>query len=535
WAKRSHRTAKKRLSKRFAYKRARWYWCRRYGVSNRSCRRAWKRPRPKRNARIIHRLQRGWERRLARTSPRRIRWIQRRREKYFPVSRWYFERYKRDRIYRLVTLIDALFQPVLPRIPRKTYRSILRRASALLSSPALSMPRQTTLTSHLSRWLVRRPDRTVIHEIRRRMQRSMHKHRNCPWWYLVFMQTFTPKSLARFSKTLSPQWCSARKIRMYLKYHTPKQTHRVMARLARRYKRYAKRIRFGTSFERRPLYALRLQHPKSSPSQRRNPKHVLLVGGQHADEHMGTECLLDLAKFILRRPNMRNKLLKHQSIWLIPVLNPDGMAFDLAGGVVKYWRYNRSTQADGQIGVDLNRNYDDHWKPYKYRDRGRITLPGTHPFSEPETLALARLAKRLKNITAILDLHQYGRVLLLPRAHTKAPLPQPFEDLYYRIGQYLIEANRYRTFPAHRLYPHQGTLGDWGHFKHNALSLVLEIGSSLYLRPKKQRKVTLKNRKLLLRFLNISDQPFQKIKDIPLDPPNPILVKRSTYPKRETQ
>lgn len=515
------------------YRRSRWRWCKKYGLPLSTCKQAWRSHNIDARHRVILGLLQWWKQQLDKTPTKTLAWLAGRREKYFRVSAWWFDRGKRDAVYRLLEMIDMLLHPVLSRYPEPLYQDILQKAGKLLDHPGLSMPRQTALTSRLSRWLTRRPDPQSIESITNLMQRSMLHHHECQWWFLVFMQTFTPQKLAHFSEQkLEASWCTARKLSQEIRFHTPAQSDRILQQLAKAHPRNTRLVRFGKSFEGRPLLALHIHARKRNP----DAKNVLMVGAQHADEHMGTEILLHLAQKLLKnkRSATTRALLRKSELWIVPVVNPDGAHFDLAGGVVKIWRYNRSVQPDGQIGVDLNRNYDDHWQPFRYYDRGRVNLPGKRAFSEPETQAIRKLAERLPRLTAILDLHQYGRVVLLPYAFAKKPLPGSYEDLFYKIGQYLIEANRYRTFPAHRLYPHQGTLGDWGFSRFKALSLVLEIGSASYLNPKMEAYVTRRDMKLIDRFLSLADDPFKKILSIKLPPPDPRLVRRTVY-KRPAQ
>lgn len=51
--------------------------------------------------------------------------------------------------------------------------------------------------------------------------------------------------------------------------------------------------------------------------------------------------------------------------------------------------------SDGSLGVDLGKNWDDHWEKYPYEKMTEVpTSPiyrGPKPFSEPETRALKTL------------------------------------------------------------------------------------------------------------------------------------------------
>lgn len=95
-------------------------------------------------------------------------------------------------------------------------------------------------------------------------------------------------------------------------------------------------------------------------------------------------------------------------IWLVPVVNPDGLEYSQNGS--KMWRKNRR----GGYGVDLNRNYDYKWSNIgALNNKGDKTYHGTNPFSEPCSAAIRDLAKR-ENFTAAIFFHSYGNLVLYP-------------------------------------------------------------------------------------------------------------------------
>ena len=109
------------------------------------------------------------------------------------------------------------------------------------------------------------------------------------------------------------------------------------------------------------------------------PRKLLLVGCIHGNECAGLAILSALA---------RTPVPRGVQLWLVPEMNPDGTAADT--------RQNAH-------GVDLNRNFPDHWE--------RITDPtynsGPRPASEPETRAAMALIRR----------RQTRRDHLVPPAH----------------------------------------------------------------------------------------------------------------------
>ncbi len=149
----------------------------------------------------------------------------------------------------------------------------------------------------------------------------------------------------------------------------------------------AERSTFGTSVEGRPLWAVR--------AGRVDGPAILLVGGIHGNELFGPRLA---AAFLHRLAEDGTDLLRRAQVWIVPVANPDGYARTVARdgrGPVAALRTNAR-------GVDLNRNFPlpdgavrPPW-PGAGSDRpGAATYRGPAPLSEPESRALADLARRI--------------------------------------------------------------------------------------------------------------------------------------------
>ncbi len=511
---------RRKRARRFPYRyRLRWgRKCPRFGLKRSRCYRVAR----SRDIRKIHKmallLLKKFQKVLRKTPKKRLAQLARSHQKYFSVERWWWDRCKRDWQYNLIDTLDRLVLPALKRYPRVLYLDLLRRTAQFLGDPALSLPRETALLSRLSRWLHLKKDVSFSRHLARRLGKKILELKECRWWYINFIATFAPEELKRLSSKIDPTWCSAKKVAGRLPFMSYSQIVAQLRRWGRRYRRIAKVRKIGLSAEGRAIWALRLGYRGRRRRSWRRPS-IIFVGNQHSDEHLGADLLVDLARRLIRRYRRKERRtlrwFRTRQIWIIPVLNPDGKRFDLLGGLVKFWRFNRQIQADGQVGTDLNRNYNFKWRSWRYCRRGRITLPGPYPFSAPETRALRRLVRRLRNVKAILDVHQYGGLVLIPFAYTRRKLPSPYQRYFENIGRFLTHFNHYRVKPARYLYPHNGTLGDWGFGRRKALSLVLELGHHRqYVDKKQMLHIFRQNVKLLDRFIEIGIAPFRKAKNL---------------------
>jgi protein MpaA len=122
----------------------------------------------------------------------------------------------------------------------------------------------------------------------------------------------------------------------------------------------------GRSVRGRPIYAYGLGPPGGRP--------VLVVGATHGDEPAGMAIVTALRRLL---PPIGIEM------WLIPTINPDGVAARTTGNA---------------HGVNLNRNF-----PYAWRYLGGIGRysSGPRPLSEPETRAVYQFLLRVQPRLAI--------------------------------------------------------------------------------------------------------------------------------------
>jgi hypothetical protein len=208
----------------------------------------------------------------------------------------------------------------------------------------------------------------------------------------------------------------------------------------------------GTTHEGRSHSYLKIANGSGRPG-------VLLTGGVHAREWAPPDALISFARNLLVAyqagtgitiPAMTVKplggpavayrawtikdsvvrdIVSGLELYILPLVNPDGRAFDLTPPIqTPGWRKNRSPQAGGEFGVDLNRNFDIIWKfedyydvpLYKQRygggtpastDPAEDTYRGPAEHSEAETRHVEAMLNTLP-INYFADIHMAGRNIL---------------------------------------------------------------------------------------------------------------------------
>jgi murein tripeptide amidase MpaA len=136
--------------------------------------------------------------------------------------------------------------------------------------------------------------------------------------------------------------------------------------LARRYPAIVKLAVVGRTLQGREIIALKVTKNANQLADGARPA-TLYMGTVHAREWIGTEVshrlLHHFVENYARNAEIRN-LVDTRELWFMPVANPDGYQYTFS--TERLWRKNlRDNDGDGTItnadGVDLNRNYDEHW------------------------------------------------------------------------------------------------------------------------------------------------------------------------------
>jgi hypothetical protein len=205
----------------------------------------------------------------------------------------------------------------------------------------------------------------------------------------------------------------------------------------------------GASIEGRDVVAVRFGRDATGVAPRPT---VYVLATYHANEWVGEEVAMRLARWAHRAllgasspygehaidPELA-ELLRHASLTIVPVANPDGYQFARTPGRFRDWRKNRRKgtclAAPGKSGVDLNRNHHASWDARASdvpavveatTDGCSSTYRGATAASEPEIQAIERLlagnafdAPQLPAVT--LSFHSYADVAVWPNGVSTKP------------------------------------------------------------------------------------------------------------------
>ncbi len=247
-------------------------------------------------------------------------------------------------------------------------------------------------------------------------------------------------------------------------------------------------------------------------------KSVLYVSTHHASENICTSVLLKFIEEYLNaymrfgqicQINLRY-LFKMRKIYIIPMLNPDGVDYRLNGlddknplkdrilaynGSDDFSKWNANAR-----GVDLNHNYDAYFNEYKELEREREIMPGPtkysgeYPESEPEVTALCNFIRyNSDELDGIIALHSQG------------------EEIYFSSNGQIPERSKHLAKIISRMTGYTlstpqdtasyGGLTDWFIKEFNKPSFTIECGKGVNPLPiSEATSIYAKLRELLFTF-----------------------------------
>jgi carboxypeptidase T len=307
-------------------------------------------------------------------------------------------------------------------------------------------------------------------------------------------------------------------------YHDYYEVEDELSNLVQEFPQDIEKLSIGKSVEGRDIWLLKIS---KGIKQSNHPKPaVIFMGGHHAREHLSVEVPLGFIKWLMREwtngNNPRvNQILETREIHFIPMVNPDGLSYDIDGGRYKAWRKNRARNANGTFGVDLNRIYG-----YKWGTGGSSTNPssetymGPKPFSEPETLAIKNYLERNRHIRIVLSFHTFSELILYPWGHTQDPIAnKKDQELYEVMAQTMAKWNNYKPMSSSDLYIASGDLTDWSYGELGMISFTFELDpkntgfgtGGFYPGPSAIEPTIKKNIEPCLYLLEYADDPYRAI------------------------
>ena len=196
-------------------------------------------------------------------------------------------------------------------------------------------------------------------------------------------------------------------------------------------------ISIGESIEGRPIHQVILTHDPSTHSKK---PAVIFMGGHHAREHLSIEMPLMLIQRLVEKYREGDsrivELIRSRTLYIIPMVNPDGAEYDIATGEYQWWRKNRR-RFESATGVDLNRNYSYMWNKGGSSSNPRSDVyHGPSPFSEPETQAIKDWIDQSPNISILLSFHSFSELILYPWGHTYDPIS---DDRAFQVHKVMAE------------------------------------------------------------------------------------------------
>lgn len=264
-------------------------------------------------------------------------------------------------------------------------------------------------------------------------------------------------------------------------YHNYTEMQQALEVLANQFPDLVRVGSIGTTAQGRDIWAIRIStrvdFADSKPA-------VLYLGGHHAREHLSVEIPLRFAQWLLNEYKNNNprivRLITGRDIHIIPMVNPDGLEYDVEGARYKAWRKNRSQNRDGTYGVDLNRNYGYQWGTGgSSRNTNSETYMGPAPFSELETQAIKTYIESHTNISTLLSFHTFSELILYPWGHKYDSVSNSQDKaVYEKMGKQMATWNNYTPEQASALYIASGDLTDWSYGAHRIFSFTFELDPS---------------------------------------------------------
>ncbi len=223
-------------------------------------------------------------------------------------------------------------------------------------------------------------------------------------------------------------------------------------------------------------------------------KSIVYVGAHHGMEWITSAILLrfinEFCELYSRNGKIYNYSLNYifatRSLHIIPMLNPDGVDYQINGVgennilrdrliAMNGGREDFSEWQANARGVDLNRNYNSRYIEYKKIESSMgiyggsaVHYSGEMPESEPEVGALCNYLRFNRNIRTVLTFHSQGEEIYYTSGEKIAPRSR-------NIGEHLARMSGYTLCKPDENSSYCG-LTDWCIEELNLPSFTIECG-----------------------------------------------------------
>jgi hypothetical protein len=266
-------------------------------------------------------------------------------------------------------------------------------------------------------------------------------------------------------------------------YDGPNGIEAEIRRVARRFPQIAQLKVLGQTHQGRDILAIRMTQGVRGVPLHTRPA-ILYQATAHAREWISTEVARRLMWWYINgfpRNKTVHNILKTTELWFVLVVNPDGYQFTF--DEERLWRKNlRDNNEDGDItagdGVDLNRNYPEHWN---YDEEGSSsqfsseTYRGPAPASEPETQAQIALFD-MADLKFAISYHSFGQLLLYTQGW-QFNTPSADDPIYVALtgtdDNPAVEG--FNPGVGADLYITNGEFTDWAHGERGVLAWTPEL------------------------------------------------------------
>ncbi len=308
-------------------------------------------------------------------------------------------------------------------------------------------------------------------------------------------------------------------------FHTYDQTVAELRSLAGEAPELASLFSIGRTTQGRDMWALRLNTSVKGDGPSAKPG-VLFLGTHHAREHLSTEVPLLLAKYLVEnraRADVK-ALLADRDVFIVPMVNPDGVEYDIRDGRYHMHRKNMRRNPDGSYGVDLNRNYSWGWNQGgdgASDDPTDETYRGPAPFSEPETQAVkAFVNAHASSLKVLLSYHTYSELILYPWGGSDSDIDDPRALAAYKaMAEKMAGWTGYTPEKSSALYIATGDTCDWAWGTHKIYSFTFELtpkdwtGGGFYPGAGAIQSTFAANLKPALYLIDLADDPQRALQD----------------------